>query len=394
MPARKTRASWLVRFVSVIKIVLKGRIRTESNEVLDISVGGVIVSVGAADGIDGERVDYSGKTLLPGFIDIHNHGAIGIDVNEADVSGLFKVAGFLAANGVTAWLPTLVPDSDENYRRVIDAIDELMEMQVGMPVAQAVGVHYEGVFANHSMCGALRPEYFKKYTGREIDDLPRLRKGVHMTTVAPEVEGGIELIRDLVERGWIVSIGHTNACPDVLDKAFEAGARHMTHFFNAMSGLHHRDLGAVGWGLSNDEVTFDIIADGVHVDPKILAVACRSKGVEKVSLISDSVAQTGLGDGEYTLWGGKVSVIAGRTQNEEGTIAGSVSTVLKGAKLLRELGFNNEEIAQMTSRNPARLLGLDADRGTIEIGKRADLVALDNEGNVEFTMVGGKIVTK
>ena len=394
MPARKTRASLLVRFVSVIKIVLKGRIRTESNEVLDISVGGVIVSVGAADGIDGERVDYSGKTLLPGFIDIHNHGAIGIDVNEADVSGLFKVAGFLAANGVTAWLPTLVPDSDENYRRVIDAIDELMEMQVGMPVAQAVGVHYEGVFANQSMCGALRPEYFKKYTGREIDDLRRLRKGVHMTTVAPEVEGGIELIRDLVERGWIVSIGHTNACPDVLDKAFEAGARHMTHFFNAMSGLHHRDLGAVGWGLSNDEVTFDIIADGVHVDPKILAVACRSKGVEKVSLISDSVAQTGLGDGEYTLWGGKVSVIAGRTQNEEGTIAGSVSTVLKGAKLLRELGFNNEEIAQMTSRNPARLLGLDADRGTIEIGKRADLVALDNEGNVEFTMVGGTIVTK
>ncbi len=335
---------------------------------------------------------FEGVTLIPGFIDIHNHGGLGIDVNDADVDGLLSIAEFLASRGVTAWLPTLVPDSDEIYRRAASAIDEVMLRQEGLPVAQAVGVHYEGVFANETMCGALRPEYFKRYTGTEINSLPRLKTGVHMITLAPEVDGGIELIAELVRQGWVVSIGHTNAGPGVLDKALEAGARHMTHFFNAMSGLHHRSVGAVGWGLSNPDVTFDIIADGVHLDPRIAAMACRAKSVDKVTIISDSIAPTGLGDGVYELWGGSVSVIEGRTRNDKGSIAGSVSTMLQGAKLMHELGFGYDEIAKMTSRNPARLLGLEESRGSIEVGKRADIVGLDREGNVAFTMIGGQIV--
>ena len=331
-------------------------------------------------------------SVLPGFIDIHNHGAFGYDVNSATADSLLKVAAFLAANGVTAWVPTLVPDSDENYWRIIDTIDELIERQVGKPVAQAVGVHYEGVFANHAMCGALRPEYFKRYTGTEIDELPTLKAGVHMMTLAPEIGGSIDLIRELVKHGWLVSLGHTNADPDILDQALEAGARHMTHFFNAMTGLHHRSVGAVGWGLTNAEVTFDIIADGVHVDPRIIAMACRAKGVDKVSIISDSVAPTGLGNGEFELWEGTISVVNGRTRNEKGSIAGSVSTMLEGARLLRELGFVDDEIEKMTSLNAARLLGLDGDRGSIEVGKRADIIGLDREGHIAFTMIGGQMV--
>lgn len=335
---------------------------------------------------------FERMTLMPGFVDVHCHGAVGVDVNTATAVELLEVAGYLAKNGVTAWMPTLVPDTDENYRRVIDAIDELMELQTGKPVAQAVGVHYEGVFASEAMCGALRPEFFRSGKWKtESGKLPQLRSGVHMTTLAPEVEGGIELIKDLVADGWVVSIGHTRADAATLTRAYDAGARHLTHFFNAMTGIHHRDLGVAGWGLANKDVTFDIIADGVHVAPEMLEMACRVKRADKVSLISDSVAPTGLGDGEYDLWGEKVSVKNSRTQNERGSIAGSVSTMLDGVKTMRSLGFSDVEIAKMASTNPARLLGFAA-LGLIEIGKRADIVGFDSDGNLAFTMIGGEIV--
>jgi len=341
-----------------------------------------------------DMIDLGAKRVVPGFIDIHSHGAVGVDVNLADTEGLFKIAAYLAANGVTAWMPTLVPDSDENYRRAISAIDGLMDRQSDRPVAQALGVHYEGVFASRQMCGALRPQYFKRFTGKEVAELPRLRKGVHMTTFAPEVEGGIALAEELTQNGWIASIGHTQADPMTLDGAFAAGARHMTHFFNAMTGLHHRDVGAVGWALTRHPVTFDIIADGIHVNPKVLELACRTKSPDKVTLISDSVAPTGLGDGDYELWGERVSVENGRTKNERGSIAGSVITMLDAVKRMRTLGFSDADVSKMASANPAKVLGIDKTHGSVEIGKRADLVALDPDGNVDAVMIGGKIVSQ
>lgn len=347
---------------------------------------------GTSASADISEVDLGGATVFPGFIDVHIHGAMGIDVNETDTDGLLEVAKFLAANGVTAWVPTLVPDSDENYARVIDAIDRLMEIQEHYPAAQAVGVHYEGVFANEKMCGALRPQYFKRFTGPEIAELPRLKKGIHMTTLAPEIDGGVELVREMARQGWVVSIGHTRAGTAVLDDAFAAGGRHLTHFYNAMTGLHHRDMGVVGWALTNPDVTFDIIADGMHVDPRMLEFACRSKTPDKVSLISDSVAPTGQGDGEFGLWGETIIVENGITRNERGSIAGSVITMLDAVKRMRSLGFSDAEVAKMSSANPAKLLGLDGGRGTIEEGKRADLTAIDENGNVVLVMIGGDVI--
>ena len=157
-----------------------------------------------------ESVDFSNITLFAGFIDIHNHGAVGVDVNSANAEDLRKVGKFLASQGVTAWLPTLVPDSEENYRKVIEAIDELMEAQAGEPMAQILGVHYEGVFANEKMCGALRPQFFKTYkNGDEIGRIPKLKNSdaIHLITLAPEIEGGIELVKELKKQNWIVSIG-------------------------------------------------------------------------------------------------------------------------------------------------------------------------------------------
>ncbi len=353
---------------------------------------GRIAKISEEQNIDAQTIDLNRLKLYAGFIDIHNHGAVGVDVNTATADDLRKVGKFLASEGVTAWLPTFVPDSDEVYRKVIAAIDEVMETQSDEPIAQIVGVHYEGVFANEKMCGALRPQFFKTFRkGDEVSNLPKLKRGVHLTTLAPEVENGIELIKELVKQNWIVSIGHTRADVETLDKAYAAGAKHLTHFFNAMTGLHHREVGVVGWALTKADTTFDIIADGVHVQPKVLKFGVESKGADKVSLISDSVAPTGLGDGDFQLWGEKISVVNGKTQNERGSIAGSVITMLDAVKLMRELGFSDAEVSKMASANPARLLGLEKTHGTMEIGKRADLVALDENGNVKITIIGGRI---
>ena len=341
--------------------------------------------------------DLNGLTLYPGFIDIHIHGALGVDTTDTDADGLRRVAAFLASRGVTAWLPTLVPAPDEDYKRAALAVGRLMGEQDapgGVASARALGLHYEGPFVSERQCGALRTQFFRTYSrAEEIDALATVPYGgaVHMTTLAPEVGGGVELVRELIRRGWVVSIGHTRAEPAQLDRARDAGARHMTHFMNAMSPLHHRAPGPVGWGLVNDDVTCDLIADGVHSDPLVLDLVMRCKTPERVALISDAVAPAGLGDGEYSVWGETITVEGGRTRNERGSIAGSVITMHDAARLVSALGRPPHEVARMASLVPARVLGLEGDYGSIEVGKRADLTALDDAGRVRLTLVGGRV---
>jgi N-acetylglucosamine-6-phosphate deacetylase len=166
----------------------------------------------------------------------------------------------------------------------------------------------------------------------------------------------------------------------------------MTHFMNAMAPLHHRSPGPIGWGLSRDDVTCDIIADGVHLDPLILKLLVKVKGTRRLSLISDAIAAAGKGDGEYQIWGETISVKDGRTSNSAGSIAGSVISMLDAVKMMRSLGVCDVAIAQMAATNPARLLRIDGECGSIEEGKRADLVAIDEDGNVKLTIVGGEVV--
>lgn len=336
------------------------------------------------------------KRFYAGFIDIHNHGAVGVDVNTATADDLRKVSRFLASKGVTAWLPTFVPDSVENYQKVIDSIDEVMQTQDEQePAARILGVHYEGVFANEKMCGALRPQFFKTFrNGNELDEIPKLKTAgaIHLTTLAPEIEGGIALIKELVKQNWIVSIGHTRADVETLDAAFAAGAKQITHLFNAMTGVHHREIGVAGWALANSKVFCEIIADGVHVHPQILKFAYKNKTAENLMLVSDSVAPTGLGDGNFNLWNEKISVVNGRTQNERGSIAGSVITMSDAVKTMLSLGIDETEVSRMASLTPAKALGIEKDYGSIEVGKRADFVVLDEQGNVEKTIVGGRVV--
>lgn len=240
----------------------------------------------------------------------------------------------------------------------------------------------------------MHTEYFKTYS--VPDDLAFLRvpqDGVRMITLAPEVSGGVELVRELARRHWVISIGHTRADLNVLDEACESGARHMTHFMNAMAPLHHRAPGPIAWGLARDEVTFDVIADGIHLDPFMLRLLLKTKGVRGISLISDAIAAAGKGDGDYNIWGETISVKDGRTANKAGSIAGSVISMLDAVRLMHSLDVSYVELAQMASSNPARLLGLDNVCGSIEVGKRADLVALDHDGNVKLTLVGGQAIS-
>ncbi len=343
-------------------------------------------------------IELTGLTLFPGFIDIHIHGAVGVDTLDADASDLARVSSFLAANGVTGWLPTLVPASTADYQRSIRAITETITQQSTQSGsgqgARILGVHYEGPFVNTAQCGALRPQFFRTFSKAEdLADLPKLSavSAKHLMTLAPEIEGGVELVKALTKRGWIVSLGHTRASIETLDKALSAGARHMTHFMNAMAPLHHRSPGPVAWGLMHDDVTCDIIADGIHLDRHALQLLLKLKTSERLLLISDAIAAAGSGDGEYEIWGETITVTKGRTSNASGHIAGSVITMLEAAAMMASLGALETDLARMTSGNPARLLGIDHECGSIEEGKRADLVALNPQGQVAMTMIGGVV---
>ena len=352
-------------------------------------VDGKIAAIGS--GLEGdEEIELGNATLLPGFIDVHIHGAVGVDVMEATPAGLQEVARYLASQGVTSWLPTLVPGSDDDYASVAATVSEALTSQ--RDGARVLGVHYEGPFVNSAQCGALHTEFFKTYSGaKDLDALPVPENAVRMITMAPEVAGGVELVRELKRRGWVISIGHTRADLQVLEEACEAGARHMTHFMNAMAPLHHRKPGPIAWGLSRDDVTIDLIADGVHLHPLMLRLLIKIKGARGISLISDAIAAAGKGDGDYQIWGETITVKNGRTANAAGSIAGSVISMLDAVRLLRSLGVSYVNLAGMASSNPARLLGVDRDCGSIEVGKRADLVALDDGGEVKLTMIAGHV---
>jgi len=385
-------------------LVLPDRMIDRGTILIEDGLISAIDESNAIEPADAEVLDLEGTTILPGFIDFHIHGAVGVDVMTATPDGLQEVSRYLASQGVIAWVPTFVPASDENYASAIGAISETIQSSES-PVragslqaadgagARVLGVHYEGPFVNSAQCGALHVEYFKSYaSAADLDRLPVVDENkVRMITLAPEVDGGVELVRELKRRGWVISIGHTRASLDVLDQAFNAGARHMTHFMNAMAPLHHRNPGPIAWGLANGDVSIDMIADGIHLDPFMLRLLLQIKGVRAISLISDAIAAAGKGDGAYNIWGETISVKSGRTANASGSIAGSVISMLDAVRLLLSLGNSYIDVAQLASTNPARLLGLAHECGTLAPGKRADLLALDAARNPHLTLIAGHV---
>jgi N-acetylglucosamine-6-phosphate deacetylase len=350
-----------------------------------------------------ESIDLAGNYLAPGLIDIHIHGSAGVDVQATDEAGLAKLSEFLLSEGVTGFFPTFVPASDREYSDALANIAAYARQQdnsASTPRARILGVHFEGPFVNENRCGALKLELFRTYDRdpRSIElftrdqDTPPLAR---LMTLAPEVSGGIELICELTRNSVRVFIGHSQADPDTLDQAAEAGSRHITHFPNALDPMHHRKPGAVAWGLIRDDVTIDCIADLHHVHPLMLRLMYQSKGADRMALISDAIKPAGLGDGDFSVWDETITVTNGRTAlaREPNTIAGSVITMREAVRNIVDLGIPIHQAVRMASDVPARVAGIDSEYGSIEKGKRADLIAFDDDLRMTLSLVGGRIET-
>ena len=353
-----------------------------------------------------ETLDVRGVYLAPGMIDIHIHGAAGVDVQNADGGQLAQLSEFLLTHGVTGYFATFVPTGERSYQAAIAEVEAYVARQdeATRRGARILGIHFEGPFVSRNRCGALQREHFRTYDGdpRSVESFtaghqagPNSR-GARLMTIAPEVSGGLELIGALTARGVRAFIGHTEAEPETLDAGVAAGACHLTHFPNALNPLHHRKPGAVAWGLLRDAVTIDCIADFHHVHPLMLSLMMRAKSTGRVALISDAIQPAGLGDGEFTVWGIRLAVRDGLTALADGpaagTIAGSVITMREALKNIASLGVPLHEAVGMAATVPARVAGLGQAYGAIEAGKRADLFAFDGDFDVQFATLNGVLV--
>jgi N-acetylglucosamine-6-phosphate deacetylase len=356
--------------------------------------GGRIDSLGpvAADGShDGEVIDVGRAWILPGFIDTHVHGGGGAQCNATDPDEITEVARFHAGHGTTALLATTVSAPVDALVESLGAIATVAEAGPRGDGAIVLGAHLEGPFLSREWHGAMDPETFLEPEQGVVARL--LEAGpVQWMTFAPELPGALALVPQLVRAGAVASIGHSGATYEQVRAAVRAGARAATHTFNAMRPLHHREPGVVGAVLDLDEVSCEVICDGVHVDPVALRLAYRAKGPGQIRLVTDAMAAAGMADGEYRLGRQRVRVHEGRALLVEGsqTLAGSTLTMGDAFRnAISFLGVGVPEAATMAATNPARMLGLADHKGALAKGMDADLVVLDDDLRVQATMVAG-----
>lgn len=337
------------------------------------------------------EIDAGGAALLPGFIDLHVHGAVGYELMDASLEGLREMTAFYARHGVTGVLPTSWTAAPDDLRRVLDVARRAME-EPDPRGAQILGVHMEGPFLNPARCGAQDARFIRAATPAEA--LPYLETGlVRLITLAPEMEGSPWLIEECQRRGVTVSAGHTSAGYDLLRDLSRRGVRQVTHCFNAMDPLNHRSPGTVGAALSLPELACELIADNVHIHPAVQKILVDVKGPHGVILVTDGLRGAGLPEGEYDIGGRRVAFRDGAARLLDGTLAGSILTLDRALQhVIANTGRPLEALWPMSSLNAARALGLSARKGSLETGKDADLVLLDGAFQVQLTVVGGRVV--
>jgi len=299
-----------------------------------------------------------------GLVDIHIHGAFGIDVLTATAETLDVLALGLASRGIGGFVPTLVPVPLAELRATVVRLAGWMatRKEGDGRGALPLGIHFEGPFVNPARAGALhRDALLDGSDPRRVAAFFEAAAGFPgrgVVTLAPEIPGGLDLVREFVRRGFVVALGHTEADGRTLDRAAEAGARHLTHFGNAMKPLHHRDIGPIGWGLASEAVTLDVIADLHHLSADMLRLVWKAKGPERVALISDAVPAAGLPDGRYPVWGETLTLREGAVRNAAGNLAGSAATLDECAGRLASCGIPPEAAFRSASEVPRRILGL------------------------------------
>lgn len=340
--------------------------------------------------------DLGTNALVPGFIDVHIHGAGGHDVMEGSREALVEIGRMLLRHGTTAYLATTVTASVEE---TLDSLDKLsraiaeLRMEAGGEWALPLGIHLEGPFISPIRRGVHPAEHIQRPSSELLRRILDAARGeVRMFTLASEIEGAQELIRLARSRGVLVALGHTDATYEQARSAIEAGASHAVHLYNAMRPFHHRETGIQGAVLTDPRVTAELIADGVHVDAAALRLAVTAKGIERVILVSDGTSATGMGDGRYRLGPFRVTVEQGVCRNDEGKLAGSVLTLDRALQNMIALcGLNLAQVLPMLTTNPARLAGVEGKKGAIAPGADADLVCLDSEHRVCGTIFQGRI---
>lgn len=328
--------------------------------------------------------------LTPGFIDGHIHGSAGIDVLDGTVEAIEVMALSLVKEGTTSFYPTPMTQSDDVIIKSMESISSYYQNQ-NKKAAQVVGIHLEGPFFNVDARGAQPKEYIKN---PDIELFKRYQKAsnnlIKKVSVAPELPGSIEFIKYLVQENIMPSLAHTKSTYETALKAYHAGAKSLTHTYNAMTPIHHRDIGVVGLAYT-EAIMCELIYDKIHVSPLAAKLLIKNASTNRVMLITDAMRNKGLPDGVSEIGGQKVIVKNGEARLENGSLAGSILKMIDGYKHLKELGYNYVQLAKLTSTNAARHFKLN-DRGAIKPGYRSDFVLLDKDLNILATYIQGEKV--
>ena len=355
---------------------------------------GKIAYIGVDDGKIDNIIDING-IVVPGFIDEHIHGAGGADAMDATEEALQTISEYLAMEGTTAFLATTMTQSKENISKALANV-KAVKLKGKYKGAEVLGVHLEGPFISPKHVGAQPLEYVAKPDSHTFDEYNELSGGnIKIVTLAPEVDGGEEFISHLKSIGVVASIGHTGAKFADVENAVRAGASNVTHTYNAQTPLHHREAGVVGAAMLFDELNCEMICDTIHVSVPAIKIFVKNKPHDKFTLITDAMRAKGMPDGLSELGGQQVFVKNGEARLSDGTLAGSVLRMNIAVKnLVEKVGVSFTDAIDFATANPAKNLGIYNERGSIEIGKRADFTVLDNCFNVLLTVRGGEIIYK
>ena len=331
----------------------------------------------AARAEGGQTVDAAGCYVIPGLVDLHFHGSAGADISDGDLAGLHRMGAYEASRGVTAMCPATMTLPEDVLMRAAQAA---AAYEPAADEAALVGINMEGPFISPSKVGAQNPDYVRNPSADEFRRLQEAADGLFkLVDIAPEEPGAEEFIREMANEVRI-SLAHTCTDYDTAVRAFELGARQLTHLYNAMDPMHHRKPGPIPAAVEHGEVAAEIIADGVHIHPAMVRLAFQLFGDDRMILISDTLRAAGLEDGTYDLGGQDVTVRGPVATIDNGALAGSVSDLMRCLTVaVRDMGIPLASAVKAASANPARALGLDAERGAIEAGKVADAVLLDKE---------------
>jgi N-acetylglucosamine-6-phosphate deacetylase len=354
-----------------------------------------IASRASAEIPSGVRLlEYPRATIAPAFFDVHFHGAAGHDVMEGTPEALDTVGRFLASRGTSTFLATTVTASIDATLRAVEGLAKMIARPAVQGCARPTGIHLEGPFLSHAKRGVHPPAYLLAPDIATFDKLYDASEGhVRLMTVAPELFGASELIAHATARGVRVSVGHSNATAAETRLGIREGAVSATHTFNAMRALDHREPGILGTVLTTDNLFAELICDGIHTAPEMVRLWWSTKGANRGILVTDAMSAAGMPDGEYHLGGFAVQVANGRAM-ADGVLAGSVLTLDRA--LVNFVQFTGATVDQglgLLSANPAQMTGLTDRIGTLAAGHRADLVAVDAEGRLVGSIVGGKPVS-